>query len=330
MTTFRAFRVDEIEGKYTGTIRKMEFRPLEKDEIRIKVHFSSLNYKDALSASGNKGVTKSYPHTPGIDAAGVVEDSASDLFGTGDKVIVTGYDLGMNTDGGFAECIQVPASWALRMPEGLSMKESMMYGTAGLTAGASVLRLSEHVKPGEGKIAVSGATGGVGALSVAILAKLGYEVVAITGKDAEQDYLKSLGAAEIVLRGDMEEMVRVPLLKSQFAGAIDTVGGVILENIIKSTRPSGVVTCCGNAASPELHLTVYPFILRAVTLIGIASQNYPVNDRVRAWEKLAADWKPDQLEDICDEISLHGLQKAIDLMLIGKLKRRAVLNLSDG
>lgn len=317
-----------MNGKFTRAIREMKFRPLKKGEIRVCVHYSSLNYKDALSASGNKGVTKSYPHTPGIDAAGVVDHSASDLFGEGEEVLVTGYDLGMNTDGGFSEYIQVPASWALRLPDGLSMKESMMYGTAGLTAGASVLRLSEHIGPGDGKIAVSGATGGVGALSLAILGKLGYEVVALTGKKSERDYLISLGAAEVVTRGEMEEMVKVPLLKSQFAGAIDTVGGVILENIIKSTRSGGVVTCCGNAASPELRLTVYPFILRAVTLIGIASQNFPVNDRVTVWEKLAADWKPDRLESICHEITLDGLQGSIDLMLKGKLRRRAVLRLA--
>jgi len=327
MPTFKAFRVEEKNENHTSSIRDLEFRDLEQGEVRVKVHYSSLNYKDALSASGNKGVTKNYPHTPGIDAAGVVEASASEAFQSGERVIVTGHDLGMNTDGGFAEYIQVPSSWALRLPKKLSMKEAMMFGTAGLTAGASVLHLSSQLKPGDGRIAVSGATGGVGALSVAILGKLGYSVTAISGKASEQDYLKGLGAGEVWPRKEFEQRNPRPLLNSRFAGAIDTVGGPILENIVKSTGQSGVVTCCGNAASPELEVSVYPFILRAVSLIGIASQHYPVESRQKVWKLLAHAWKPDQLADICKEIALEDLQEAIDQMLQGKLKRRAVIAL---
>lgn len=328
-STFKAFRVEEMNGNYAGTIKEIAFNTLNDHEILVKVHFSSLNYKDALSASGNKGVTRNYPHTPGIDAVGIIEKSNSSLFKIGDKVIVTSYDLGMNTDGGFAEYIQVPAEWAVKLPKKMTMKEAMIYGTAGLTAGISVLRLTESVKPEDGKIAVSGATGGVGALSVAILNKLGYSVVAITGKETERDYLIHLGAKEIILRTEIENFDKKPLLKPLFAGAIDTVGGVILENIIKSTHSTGVVTCCGNVASPQLNLTVFPFILRGVTLIGIDSQNYPMKYRTIVWNKLADEWKPKQLDDTCDEIKLKDLPQKIELMLSGKLKGRTILTLVE-
>lgn len=327
--TFKAFRVEEENGNYISSVKEMEFSPLEKDEILVKVHYSSLNYKDALSASGNKGVTRNYPHTPGIDAVGIVEKSNSETLEAGEKVIVTSYDLGMNTDGGFAEYIKVPAEWAVKLPEKMTMKDAMIYGTAGLTAGMSVLRLSELVKPEDGKIVVSGATGGVGALSVAILSKLGYSVVAITGKESERDYLINLGAKEILLRSEIENFDKKPLLKPLFAGAIDTVGGVILENIIKTTKSIGAVTCCGNVASPKLELTVFPFILRGVTLIGIDSQNYPMKYRKKVWEMLAYDWKPEQLSDTCCEITLGEIQNKIDLMLQGKLKGRTVLKLIE-
>lgn len=326
--TFKAFRVEEHEDNFTGSVKEIDSKPLGENEILVKVHYSSLNYKDALSASGNKGVTRNYPHTPGIDAVGILEQSNDNTLKVGEKVIVTSYDLGMNTDGGFAEYIQVPADWAVKLPESLTMKEAMIYGTAGLTAGMSVLRLTELIKPEDGNIVVSGATGGVGALSVSILSKLGYSVVAITGKEAEKEYLKHLGAKEVLLRSEVEEFSKRPLLKPFFAGAIDTVGGVILENIIKSTHPMGVVTCCGNVASPKIDLTVFPFILRGVTLIGIDSQNYPMYYRTEVWNKLANEWKPNQLNDTCNEISLEDVQSKIELMLKGQLKGRTVLAIS--
>ncbi len=328
-STFKAFRIEEIDGNFQGSIKEMEFSTLNSNEVLVKVHYSSLNYKDALSASGNKGVTRNYPHTPGIDAVGTIEKSNSDLFTIGEKVIVTSYDLGMNTDGGFAEYIQVPSEWVVKLPEKMTMKEAMIYGTAGLTAGMSVLRLTELIEPDCGKIAVSGATGGVGALSVSILSRLGYSVVAITGKETERDYLLNLGAEEVLLRSEVENFDRKPLLKPLFAGAIDTVGGVILENIIKSTNSIGVVTCCGNVASPKLDLTVFPFILRGVTLIGIDSQNYPMEYRKIVWNKLAQEWKPKQLDNTCNEIKLEDVVQKIELMLKGKLKGRTILNLAE-
>ncbi|AKP51611.1 YhdH/YhfP family quinone oxidoreductase [Cyclobacterium amurskyense] len=326
---FKAFVVEDKDGEFIGSIKTRNIEALPKGDLLIKVSYSSLNYKDALSASGNKGVTRNFPHTPGIDAVGIIAESDNAGFSEGDRVIVTSYDLGMNTAGGFSEYIRVPAEWAVKLPENLSMKEAMIYGTAGLTAGMSVLRLTELVKPEDGKIMVSGASGGVGALSVAILSKLGYTVVAITGKEHEKDYLMELGANEIILRADFENLDKRPLLKPLCAGGIDTVGGIILENIIKTTTSMGAVTCCGNVASPNLSLTVFPFILRGISLIGIDSQNYPMRYREQVWNKLAKDWKPSQLTASCDEITLDALPEKIALMLKGKLKGRTVVKLAE-
>ena len=326
-TTFKAFRVEEENEKFITAIKEIPFEALEEGEILIKVQYSSLNYKDALSASGNKGVTRNYPHTPGIDAVGTVISSKSAKFSINEKVIATSYDLGMNTNGGFAEYVKVPENWVVKLPEGLSAKEAMIIGTAGLTAGMSVLRLTETVKPTDGTIVVSGATGGVGSVSVMILNKLGYKVAAITGKEAEKQYLLDLGATEVILRKDFEAMQNRPLLKPLYAGAIDTVGGVILENMIKSVNPLGVVTACGNAASIKLELTVFPFILRGVSLIGIDSQNYPMNYREQVWNKLANEWKLDNLESNATTIYLDELSEKLNLMLTGKLKGRTILKL---
>lgn len=326
--TFKAFRVEEIDEKFVRSIQKLPVPTIENGEILMKVHYSSLNYKDALSAIGNKGVTRNYPHTPGIDAVGIVTQSQSEKISVGEKVIVTSYDLGMNTDGGFGEYIKVPADWAVKLPEKMTMKQAMLVGTAGLTAGMSVLRLTELVQPEDGKIVVSGATGGVGSIAVSILSELGYTVVAVTGKASEEDYLKSIGASEILLRSEIEDFKKRPLLKPLFAGGIDTVGGTILENIIKATAPLGVVTCCGNVASPKLELTVFPFILRGVALIGIDSQNYPMTYREKVWNKLANEWKinPELLAH--SEVTLEGLEEKIALILKGKIKGRTIVKLT--
>lgn len=327
-STYKAFRVEEENEKFVSAIKEIPFKELEEGELLIKVEYSSLNYKDALSASGNKGVTRNFPHTPGIDAVGTVAKSTSSTFKIGEEVLVTSYDLGMNTDGGFAEYVKVPENWVVKLPKNLSKKEAMIIGTAGLTAGMSVLRLTETVKPKDGTIIVSGATGGVGSVSVMILNKLGYKVAAITGKESEKQYLLDLGATEVILRKDFEDLQNRPLLKPLFAGGIDTVGGVILENIIKSTNPLGVVTACGNAASIKLELTVFPFILRGVALIGIDSQNYPMKYREQVWNKLAKEWKLDNLEATCTTITLDELSEKLNLMLKGQLKGRTVLKIN--
>ena len=324
---FKAFVVEEQGDRFIRNIKTRSVNDLPNNDLLIRVRYSSLNYKDALSASGNKGVTKNYPHTPGIDAVGTIVCSGTKKFRENEKVIVTSYDLGMNTAGGFGQYIRVSSDWAVKLPEGMTMKESMIIGTAGLTAGMSVYRLTESIKPEDGKVVVSGATGGVGALSVAILAKLGYTVTAISGKKQEHDFLLKLGASEVVSRKDFEKEDARPILKGCFAGGVDTVGGTILENIIKSIQPMGVVTCCGNLASPKLNMTIFPFILRGVSLIGIDSQNYPMTYREIVWNKLAKDWKPDQLMEIYTEIFLAELSDKINLMLDGKLKGRTILNL---
>jgi len=324
---FRAYVVEENDGEYNGAITTRSIDDLPEGDLLVEVHYSSLNYKDALSATGNKGVTRKYPHTPGIDAAGIVADPGVEGFEKGEPVIVTSYDLGMNTDGGFGRYIRVPSEWAVKLPAGLSLKESMIMGTAGLTAGMSVQRLTGLVQAEDGAIVVSGATGGVGSMSVAILSRLGYRVAAITGKQEEEGFLRELGASEIIPRKDIDSEESSPMLKESFAGGIDTVGGHILENIIKSVGPMGAVTCCGLVASPKLGLTVFPFILRGVTLMGIDSQNYPMKFRKEVWEKLSGEWKPEQLMTMYREISLEQVGTAIHDMLEGKSRGRTVVKM---
>ena len=326
---YKAFEVAEKNGKFEQNIKVLSTDSLPAGDVLIHVYYSSINYKDALSSIGNKGVTKKYPHTPGIDAAGVVEFSESEDFNVGDKVIVTGYDLGMNTAGGFGQYIRVPANWVVKLPNGLSMKEAMILGTAGFTAGISVLRLTDLVKPADGKIIVSGATGGVGSIALSLLSKLGYTTVAVSAKQSEYDFLTKLGASDIIPRLEFQETDKRPILSAQYAGGIDTVGGPILENILKTLHPLGAVTTCGSVSSTTINVSVFPFILRGISLIGISSQNYPKLQRHALWEKLADEWKLDNLLDLCTEINMDDLKPSIELILQGKLKGRTIVNLID-
>jgi len=326
---YKALVINEVNAAFEQTIQTLNIDNLPKGDVLVKVHYSSINYKDALSATGNKGITKKYPHTPGIDAAGEVVSSLDDKFKVGDKVIVTGYDLGMNTSGGFGQYIHVPSEWVVQLPEGLSLKESMIIGTAGFTAGISVLRLSALVKPSDGKILVSGATGGVGSVALSLLSKLGYQTVAISGKETEYPFLRKLGATEILPRADFQEVDKRPMLSAQYAGAIDTVGGPILENILKTLQPLGAVTTCGSVSSTQLNMTVFPFILRGISLIGISAQNYPGALREPLWIKLATDWKPTNLLELYSEIRLEDIPETIALILQGKLKGRTIVNMLD-
>jgi putative YhdH/YhfP family quinone oxidoreductase len=328
---FKAMIVSETSsGSFVRELGQKSLDQLPDGEVLIRVDYSSLNYKDALSASGNKGVTRQYPHTPGIDAAGVVEESSHNDFRAGDPVLVTGYDLGMNTSGGFGQFIRVPADWVVRLPENLSARESMIYGTAGFTAALSVHKLENFgITPEQGKILVTGATGGVGSMALSFLAKDGYHVVAATGKESEKDFLTSLGAVEVIHRDETRDTPERPLLKGRWAGAVDTVGGEILAAAIKSTANHGAVTCCGNVLSGELHMTVYPFILRGVSLMGVDSANTPMDTRLKVWEKLAGRWKLESLEDISNEINLAELDQHIGLILQGKLKGRTVVRIAD-
>lgn len=328
--TFRAMVVEEKgEKSFSRRIVEKRVDQLPDGEVLVKVSWSSLNYKDALSASGNRGVTKNYPHTPGIDAAGTVEKSSSASFHPGDKVIVTSYDLGMNTSGGFAEYFRVPAGWVVPLPAGLGLRESMIFGTAGFTAAMSVFALTRSVQPGDGQVLVTGATGGVGSLALAILARLGYSVAAVSGKPEAVEFLTRLGAARILTRAEATEGSGRPLLKGVWAGVVDTVGGEILATAIKSTDLQGVVTCCGNVASPELPINVFPFILRGVSLVGIDSQNCPMAHRTLIWNKLATEWKPEMLNDLGREVSLEGLEKEIELILKGGQVGRVIVRLEQ-
>jgi putative YhdH/YhfP family quinone oxidoreductase len=328
MKTYKALVVEETkDNKFTTSIKELPIDSLPAGDVLVRVEYSSLNYKDALSASGNRGVTRNYPHTPGIDAAGVIEESTHKDFKAGDKVIVTSYDLGMNTAGGFGQYICVPANWVVQLPEGLSMEESMIYGTAGFTAGMSVFEITQSLVPESGNILVSGATGGVGSMAVAILAKLGYHVIAVSGKPEAEKFLKKLYASKVISREQILENKDRPLLKTQWAGVVDTVGGEILANAIKATSPLGIITACGNVASPDIPITVFPFILRGVSLIGIDSQNCPMAHRANIWKQLAGSWKPDKLSEISTQCTLKDLPSYFSKILQGKISGRVVLKL---
>lgn len=324
---YKGLRVFEENEKYIRRIVELDTDNLPEGEVLVKVMYSGLNYKDALSCIGNKGVTKNYPHTPGVDAVGIVAESSNSKFKEGDEVIVTSYDLGMETDGGFGQYIRVPSNWVIHLPKDLSMLESMILGTAGLTAGMAINEIIQIPETKTGPIVVSGATGGVGSMAVAILNKMGIPSAAITGKEDQKDYLSSIGANEVILRKELEEENPRPLLKSRFSGAVDTVGGPILENILKSISMKGVVSVCGLVASPKLNTSVFPFILRGVRMIGIDSQDFALDGRTEIWNHLAKDWKPDTLSSMHELVNFEGLDKRIDEILKGKVKRKVVLDL---
>lgn len=325
--TFKALWIEETTQGFSRRFVERKIEDLPAGEVTIRVRYSSLNYKDALSASGNRGVTRNYPHTPGIDAAGEVLSCEDRSFTPGDKVIVTGYDLGMNTSGGLGEVIRVPSPWVMALPEGLGLREAMIYGTAGLTAALSVDSLSRDVSPSAGEILVTGASGGVGSVAVALLTKLGYAVTAVTGKPEAQALLKGLGAKAFLTRREASEGAAKPILKGRWAGVIDTVGGEILSAAVKSALPLATVTCCGNVASPELSMTVFPFILRGVRLVGIDSQNCPRPTRERLWSLLGDEWQLPSLEALVTEIPLESVGEKLDAMLEGGSKGRVVVNL---
>ncbi len=325
--SFRALVVAENDsGGFTRTVTTRAMGELPVGEVLVRVGWSSLNYKDALSASGNRGVTRRYPHTPGIDAAGVVEHSDSPDFRVGDEVLVTSYDLGMNTSGGFAEYIRVPAGWVIPLPPGLSQREAMMLGTAGLTAGLAVAAVVGRATRG-GEVLVTGASGGVGIFAVSILGQMGIPVAAVSGKPQAAELLHSLGAGTILSRSEALAGKEKPLLKARWAGVVDTVGGEILATAVKSLAPAGVAACCGNVLSPELPLTVFPFILRGASLVGIDSQNCPMEERKEMWRRLAGEWKPARLEELCREVPLEKLEEEIVTILAGGQQGRVLVRI---
>ena len=325
--TFDALWIEEQpDGSFARSIVRRSTDDLPAGDVLVRVHYSSLNYKDALSASGNRGVTRKYPHTPGIDAAGTVVESAVDAFGPGDEVIVIGYDLGMNTTGGFGGYIRVPAGWVVKRPAGLSLREAMIVGTAGFTAAQCVAALVDHgVTPESGEVLVTGATGGVGSMAVAMLGKLGYNVTAATGKRDEVDFLHNLGARTVLERAEVDDQSGKVLLRERWAGVVDTVGGNILASAVKATRYGGSVAACGMVASGALELTVFPFILRGVKLLGIDSVNLPIEERRSMWERLAGPWKPPLLEQMAREVRLADLDAEIEAILLGQQRGRVVV-----
>ena len=325
----KAFVVEKIGDKeFQADIKEVSTPKCGENEVVIKVSYSSLNYKDALSSVGNPGVTRKFPHITGIDVAGTVSESTSTIFKSGERVLVTGYDMGMNTDGGHAEYVKVPAEWVARIPDAISEKEIMTFGTAGLTAALSINELIENgIKPENGEILVTGATGGVGSIAVSILSKIGFKVVAISGKEERIDYLKRIGASEVILRNAFNEEAKKPMMGERFAGVVDTVGGEVLANALKYIKYDGVATCCGLTSSHELNTNVFPFILRGVRLIGIDSVECKLEKKQAAWEKIASKWKVDTLDSITNEISLEEIKKAYVSLLAGKAVGRYVVKI---
>jgi len=328
-TTFKALVVEKgSDRQFVRAIRERAIDDLPAGDLLLRVRYSSLNYKDALSATGHPGVTRQFPHTPGIDAAGEVVACGSGRFAAGEQVLVTGYDLGMETDGGWGEYVRIPAEWAVPLPKGMTLRESMVLGTAGFTAALSVLKLQQAgVRPEDGEVLVTGATGGVGSIAVAILSRAGYRVVAATGKAGDAAFLRTLGAAEVISREQVTAGAERPLLKERWAGVVDVVGGETLTAALKSTRYGGVVTCCGLVGSTELGMNIYPFILRGVSLLGIDSVNCPAGTRLQVWEKLAGEWQPAHLAEVATEVSLDGLEAKIQTILHGGIRGRVIVKL---
>jgi putative YhdH/YhfP family quinone oxidoreductase len=314
-------------GNVTGQITERNLDELPPGDVLIRVAYSSLNYKDALAANGHPGVNKVFPHIPGVDAAGIVAQSGVYEFVPGDAVLVTGFDVGANRWGGWAEYVRVPMEWVVPLPPGLSLRESMMLGTAGFTAGLCVDALQKHdVRPDRGEVLVTGASGGVGSIAVALLAKLGYHVVAVTGKTEAHEYLKGLGAQEILDRQAVDDRSGRPLLNRRWAGAVDTVGGNILGTILRAAQHEGCVAACGLAGGSDLPVTVYPFILRAVTLAGIDAAWGPIPLRHETWARLAGPWKLDCLDRIARFIGLDELPGKIAEILAGRVVGRYAVN----
>lgn len=307
----------------------VEESQLPQGDVTICVEYSSLNFKDALACQGHKGVIKRLPHVPGIDAAGTVTQSSCDNVFVGQKVLVTGYDLGQGHWGGWAEKIRVPGQWVVPIPPGLTTRDVMCIGTAGFTAAQSVLALQQNeCLSGNGDVLVTGATGGVGMIAVSLLAQLGYTVVAVTGKASESERLLAAGAARVVSRDEITDDSDRAMLSARWAGAVDTVGGGMLNSILRSTKYGGCVTACGLVAGSELDMTVFPFLLRGISLCGIASADCPRPRRLEIWDKLAGPWKLKNLEALSTEIPLTETPRYVDRILSGQNVGRIVIKVA--
>ena len=327
MDKFSAYRILEQDGKSSGRFVELTLDDLDPGEVVIKAHYSSVNYKDALAATGAGKVIRRFPCVGGIDVSGTVVSSSDARFKAGDEVLVTGYDMGVAHDGGYAEYVRVPAGWVVPLPQGLTQFDAMALGTAGFTAGLSIHRLEQNeLRPANGKVIVTGATGGVSSLVIVMLAQLGYHVVALSGKEDAHDYLKSLGAAEILFRKDVAMGTR-PLEKALWAGALDSVGGETLGWLTRTMQQGGVIASYGNAGGIELNTTVLPFILRGVRLIGIDSSATAMPVRSQIWQRLATDLKPKSLKQVAHVVPFKELPQVFPLLLQGKQRGRSVVEI---
>lgn len=326
MGSFKALVVNKDDNDFTVDIKSLSLDDLPEGEVLIEVAYSSVNYKDGLAAIPDGKIVSTYPFVPGIDLAGTVVSSKDERFKEGDKVIATSYEIGVTHFGGFSEYARIPAKWIVPLPEGLTLKEAMTFGTAGFTAALSVQYLQDNgVKPEDGPVLVSGSTGGVGSAAISMLSKLGYEVVASTGKESQHEYLKSIGAKEVIAREDLlPEKIR-PLDSQRWAGAIDPVGGKTLAYILSTTKYGGTVAVSGLTGGANVETTVFPFILRGVKLIGVDSVYCPMPIRQKLWQRLASDLKPEKLDKITREITLEELPQALKDILQGKLTGRTIV-----
>ncbi|QRG66585.1 NADPH:quinone oxidoreductase family protein [Brevibacillus choshinensis] len=325
----RAFVVSKKEEEFFAEVTTISMDDLPKADVRIKVHYSSVNYKDGLASIPNGRIVRSYPFVPGIDLAGVVVDSLDPRFSEGDEVIATSYDIGVSHYGSYSEYAQVPGDWIVPLPKGLSLKEAMIFGTAGFTAALSVHRLEENgVSPEKGKVLVTGATGGVGSIAVSILAKRGYHVVASTGKESEHEYLYKLGAKEILSRSEVTGEKISGLDKQLWQAAVDPVGGHTLASVLSKINYNGSVAVSGLTGGTDVPTTVFPFILRGINLLGIDSVFCPMELRGIIWQRLATDLKPDGLEKFVDEeINLDQLPNALSKILASQMRGRVIVRL---
>ncbi len=321
---YKAYLVEQKDDQFSGSIQELEAPLIESGHLLIRVHYSSLNFKDALASTGVKGVAKEYPFVPGIDVVGTVLESADKRFSVGDNVIATGYKIGMAVNGGFGEIVHLPAEWVVHLPENMEMFDAMSIGTAGITAAACVKKIIDSGISKDLPVLVSGATGGVGSVAVNILSKLGYEVHAITGKTNENKILLDMGATEIIQRSDyMAEPVRA-LDKAIYAGAIDTVGGEMLAKMISMISNEGAISCCGNVGGMKFTSSVFPFILRGVSLIGIDSAESPIELKKELWRLLSSEWQLD-LKSQTKEINLDTIGEEVNKILQGQQVGRIVI-----
>jgi acrylyl-CoA reductase (NADPH) len=312
-------RRDEA-GKVSTAVEQLTLADLPLGDMVIDVAYSSINYKDALACRAQSGIVRKLPHIPGIDCAGTVQESSDPRYAKGDQVLVTGYDLGAPAWGGYSQKVRVPADWVVPLPKALSAREAMTYGTAGFTAAQCVMAIRQRgIEPARGEVVVTGATGGVGSVAIAILAKLGYQVVAVSGKPEYAGVLKELGAARVIPREEVNDHSDTPMLSGKWSAAVDTVGGNTLATLIRGLDHRGCVTACGLVGGADLPLTVYPFILRGVALLGIDSAKCPRAPRLEVWQKLSGEWNvSDKLAPLAREVTLSQVPHEVDLMLAGK------------